>query len=100
MPTKGILLAVERQQRMMEEDLVNERNLDEGEVMSVLNFCQFIKAVKLGLNAPSPCVVPVGHVAFYRKIVEKLIEAGELPAYAKNQYDEVFAKDFLKRLAA
>jgi hypothetical protein len=100
MPTKGILLAVERQGRMMEDDLVNERNLNEGEAMSVLNFCRFIKAVSSGLTVPSPCVVPVGHVAFYRKIVCKLIEAEELPAYAKNQFDEVFATDFLKRLAA
>ena len=100
MPPKAILMAIERQGRMMENDLVNERNLNEGEAVSVLNFCRFIKAASSGLNVPSPCVVPVGHVAFYRKIVAKLIEAGDLPAYAKNQFDEVFAGNFFKRLAA
>jgi hypothetical protein len=100
MPPKAILMAVERQGRMMEDDLVNERNLDKGEAISVLNFCRFIKVVSSGLTVPSPCFVPVSHVAFYRKIVCKLIEAEELPAYAKNQFDEVFAENFLKRLAA
>jgi hypothetical protein len=100
MPAKGVLNAVELQRRMIEDDLLHKRNLAVEEATSVLRFCRFIETVKLGLNDSSPCVVPVHHVAFYWKIVMKLVEAGELPAHAQRQFEAVFAEGFLKTLAA
>lgn len=41
----------------------------------------------------------VEQTAFYRKIVERLVEAGELPPYAMAQFDATFSSSFLRALA-
>ncbi|HEY5297119.1 MAG TPA: hypothetical protein VIK59_04275 [Verrucomicrobiae bacterium] len=38
-------------------------------------------------------------MAFYREVVVRLIEAGELPSKAKSQFDRTFSAGFLKALA-
>jgi len=55
---------------------------------------------------PPNCIIsleaqnnPLQHMAFYREVVVRLIEAGELPSKAKSQFDRTFSAGFLKALA-
>ncbi|MGH7991463.1 MAG: hypothetical protein ACREDS_14905, partial [Limisphaerales bacterium] len=40
--------------------------------------------------------LPAQHIASYRKIVNGLVEAGELPLNANEQFDMTFLSGFLK----
>jgi hypothetical protein len=42
--------------------------------------------------------LPLRHVAFYGKVVSRLIEAGELPAAAKAKFKVVFSAGFLRSI--
>jgi hypothetical protein len=98
LPAKAVFRAVEMERRMLEDDLSRRRILHTGEALSVLDFCHFLEAVRLGVDQ-TPSVPPAAHVAFYRQIVEKLVKVGELPARAKGQFDATFLPGFLKALA-
>jgi hypothetical protein len=64
---------------------------------SVMSFCHFLKAFKAG-NKISPAILPTTDAAFYRKTMERLIEAGELPEHAQEHFDEAFTVPLLRSL--
>ena len=98
LPAKGVIAAMERENQMLENDLVTNRPVSKQEAYSILSFCRFLAARKSGL-AVSPALLPPGHAAFYRKTLERLIDAGELPENAQEQFDETFTVPLLKSLA-
>src|SRR5258708_21981342 len=87
-PAEGILKAVELERLMLKDDLLYKRVSDE-DVASIFNFCEFLKAVPEE-DSIVPIELPPNHTAFYRKTVMRLIEAGELPGVAKEQFDLTF----------
>src|ERR1700689_2723807 len=93
-PVNGIPGALELEHRMLEDDLLYKRIPNTQEVASVLSFCQFIGAFADGDNIFS-VELPNDHVAFYREVVIRLIEAGELPTNAKERFDRTFPSGFL-----
>ncbi len=97
LPAGGILKAVELERQMLKNDLLYKRVSDE-DVASIFNFCEFLKAVAEA-DEIVPIKLPPHHTAFYRKTVGRLIEAGELPAVAKEQFDLTFSPGFLEVLA-
>jgi hypothetical protein len=98
LPAKAILRAAEIERCMLEDDMSSKRiSLTSGEY-SVLDFCHFLEEALLGADSV-PSAMRVEHTAFYRKIVESLVEAGELPPYALAQFDATFSSSFLKALA-
>jgi hypothetical protein len=97
-PVSGIPGALELEYRMLEDDLMYKRISDTEEVVSVLSFCRFIRAVADGSNI-LPVELPNDHVVFYREVVIRLVEAGELPANAIEQFSRTFPSGFLKILS-
>jgi hypothetical protein len=98
LPAKAIFRATEMERRMLEDDISSKRiPLTSGE-FSVLDFCHFLEAVRLGVDT-IPSAMRVEQTAFYRKIVERLVEVEELPPYAIAQFDATFSSSFLKALA-
>jgi hypothetical protein len=98
LPAKAIFRATEMERRMLEDDVSSQRiSLTSGE-FSVLDFCHFLEAVRLRTDT-IPSAMRVEHTAFYRKIVERLVAANELPSYAIAQFDTTFSSSFLKALA-
>jgi hypothetical protein len=83
---------------MLEDDLKYNRTSSRRNASSVLNFCQFLKTAGDG-TAMTPANLPLQHVARYHEIVARLIEAGELPVSAKQQFDLTFGTGFFKTLA-
>jgi len=67
-----------------------KRVLPMQEAVSVLDFCLFLQAVVCG-SGIFPTVLPVQHLASYRKTVKRLIEAGEfLHSHGLAHGDAVF----------
>ena len=95
MPARGIIAAVELQRRMLADDLAHKRTLLKKEARSVFSFCRFLRAAVLGHSMP-PVLLPAPDTAFYRQTTERLIQAGELPATARDQFDAVFSMPLLR----
>jgi hypothetical protein len=78
LPPKAILRVVRLEREMLEGDLSQKRELPLEEAHSILWFCRCVENSTWKHNEP-PSHLPAHHLAFYRKIVEKLIQCGELP---------------------
>jgi len=98
LPAGEVIPAAERECQLLENDLVTNRPVPKQEAHSILSFCRFLTVTKAGLKVPRT-VLPPGHAAFYQKILERLIEVGELPESAHEQYDEAFTVPLLKSAA-
>jgi hypothetical protein len=98
-PAKGVIRATELERQMLQSDLARKRTLPIEDVRSILAFCAFLKKATCSARAPF-CVLPMQHMGFYRKTVERLIEAGELSSEAKEQFDETFSSGFARALNA
>lgn len=88
LPVKAVVRAADAERRMVQDDLKYKRTASDEESMSVLEFCTFLVNAARGFQASLP-VWPAEHIAFYRAIVKRLINAGELPS----DVGEWFEKD-------
>ena len=84
-PVKAVLRAVDAERKMVEDDLQKKRTERDENVTSVLGFCHFLGGVYNVIPG-----VPFEHREFYSKIVQRLVDAGELPAEIQGHWDEVF----------
>jgi hypothetical protein len=98
-PAKAIRKAIETEHLMLEEDLLYKRIPETKEVDSILSFCQFIMAVAQK-DIITPMKVPARHFVCYRRIVQRLIKAGELSVDAITQFDLTFSSGFFKSTQA
>jgi hypothetical protein len=89
LPPKGMLTAIELERQMLKDDLMYKRVSDE-EVASIFSFCEFIKAITEE-DIMIPVELPENQIACFRKIVRRLVEAGELPGRAQEQFDLTFS---------
>src|SRR6185312_7930943 len=89
-PTKAVLRAVEAERRMVEDDLEHKRTERDPYVISVLSFCNFLTLAVCGVYA-SMAALPVEHRMFYGKVVQRLVDAGELPLGSTEHFNSSFA---------
>lgn len=89
-PVKAVLRAVDAERKMVEDDLEKKRTERDEYVTSVLSFCNFLMLAVCGIYAAIPGL-PIEHRAFYSKIVQRLIDAGELPSEITGHLDEIFS---------
>jgi hypothetical protein len=89
LPARAILKTLELESKMLKDDLLNDRPVPVGEAQSVVDFYDFIRSVKEGL--PTKKLISANHnhhQAFFRKTIERLIAAKELPFAALRQFEE------------
>jgi len=89
-PTKAVLRAVEAERKMVEDDLEHKRTERDPYVISVLSFCNFLTLAVCGVHA-SMAALPVEHRMFYGKVVQRLVDAGELPSESTEHFNSGFA---------
>ena len=89
-PIKAVLRAADAERRMVEEDLQKKRAEPNECINSVLGFCNFLTLAVRGIYA-SLAALPVEHRLFYGRIVQQLVDAGELPAEVKSHLEEIFS---------
>jgi hypothetical protein len=87
-PAKGVLKSIEMEQQMLKGDLLYRR-VEEQDLVTISSFCEFIKAVNIG-DTITPVELPPNYRADCRKIVIRLIGAGELPKIGQEQFDLTF----------
>jgi len=98
LPAKAIFRAVEMERRMLEDDVSNKWITLTSEESSVLDFCHFLEAIRLGTDI-APRTLRAEQAEFYHNIVERLVEAEELPSDARERFDAMFSSGFFRTLA-
>src|SRR5581483_11179531 len=93
MPLPALVEFAEKQREMIEEEFASRETALSEEDFPIINFCHFVEAMAKGAAMPS-CVVPYEHERFYRQIIQRLVDAKELPAYAVRQFDAAFSPVF------
>jgi len=89
LPARAILKTLELESRMLKDDLLHDRPVSVDEAQSVVDFYDFIRSIKEG--SPDKKLIsasPTHHQAFFRKTIERLIAAQELPLAALSQFEE------------
>jgi hypothetical protein len=98
MPPPAVRHFIGRIHATFEDALLYKRIDETRDVHSILCFCQFMDSMFENDVIFPVGGLPVEHVAFYRKVVSRLIEASELPAEAEIKFDAAFSSGFLKSL--
>lgn len=98
-PTKAIIRAADAERRMVESDLEMKRTPVNEESLSILGFCNFLINATQGIQCVIPAW-PIEHCVFYRRVVQKLVEAGELPPDVKEQFDVTFSRALFHALSS
>jgi hypothetical protein len=80
---------------MLEEDLGKQRVPADQETLSVLAFCNFLRAAGYALEVSCP-LLPDYQSAAYREIVQRLVDAGNLPFEAVAWFDHAFSPGLIK----
>ena len=96
-PVQAVLRAADAERRMVEDDLEMKRTEPDENSLSILSFCDFLLRSVSGGYVSLPAM-PVEHCAFYRKIVHRLVEAGELPPEMVGQFDRIFFRALSRAL--
>lgn len=100
MPPPAVRYFIGRIHATFDDALLYKRIDETRDVHSILCFCQFTDSVFENDVIFPIDGLPVEHVAFYRTVVTRLIEAGEISATAKVKFDAAFSSGFLKSLAS
>ncbi len=86
LPPKAVRKAVAIERFMLEEDLAQGRTLPSDDTAAILTFCGFLDDATCGA-AVMPPSMPMEHWAFYKRTVERLVAAEELPRKAKEDFE-------------
>ncbi|HLP78848.1 MAG TPA: hypothetical protein VK327_18245 [Candidatus Paceibacterota bacterium] len=90
LPVKAVIRAADAERRMVQNDLDFKRLPPDQDSLSVLGFCNFLVNTAQGIQLSLP-IWPTEHCEFYRRIVRKLVDAGELPPAVENRFDRTSA---------
>jgi hypothetical protein len=89
LPVRAIIPTLRRMGRMLEEDLVFQRQVPFEEAASILSFCQFVQGARSGNPAEHlEQLLPRSHFEFYQQTVERLVDAQELPANTRREMSQ------------
>lgn len=90
LPAQGILRSLDLECQMLKNDIESNRVPLPADAFSIFYFREFVHAIKLGrtLNCGRP--MPADHVEFFRETIVRLVQAGELPQAAMDQFDDAF----------
>lgn len=90
-PPEGVIRAVELQCKMLRDDLANRRVEMIDDVLSIQSFHSFLQQAGGERGTAAVVFLPVMHEQFYRKTVERLVNAEILPADAMALFDKIFS---------
>ena len=89
LPPQAILALIERQEKMMADDLSNDRPFPAEDTKSIFDFCRFIANAQTD-TPMSTCFASEDEIKFYRRIVAKLVVANALPLETMQRFDSTF----------
>jgi len=90
MPARSILRTLQRECRLLEADLAGKGSVPSGQAISILLFVRFVEAARKEMSVQFFYAdLPARHLKFYRKTVERLVSAGELPVRAMTAFEKM-----------
>ena len=92
MPAPAVLEALDAECRMLEDDVAHRRLNWTEDTLSILCFRGFLQMVKWGDVMRCSLRLPPDHTEFYKDIILRLVNAGELPGTALEQFDYAFKR--------
>ena len=90
-PALAILRALDAECRMLEDDLAHYRLTITADALSILSFWEYVQMARLGIFLHHSMHLPAEQIEFYKETLVRLIQVGELPPSAINEFDYVFA---------
>lgn len=92
LPPAAIKKAAANERQMLEDDMAKGREESLSDVTSILMFCRFLESAERGIPAILPNL-PLEHWTYYLKIIQKLVEAGDLTIAENHKSDGTFLMD-------
>ncbi len=91
MPPQGVLKALALECKMLEDDWERNRPGLPEDAVSILCFYEFTRMVKMNNVMRCSTHLPPDHIEFYKETIVRLIDAGELPHSAMNDFNYAFS---------
>jgi len=89
LPAKAVLKAVRLERQMLESDMAQKRTLPMLEARSIVAFSNFLENSSIPPNGHK-IVIPIQHLGLYRNTVRRLVEDGDLPFEAGENFEAAF----------
>lgn len=90
LPQEAIINALDVECQMLADDLNNRRLDSPDAALSIISFRQFVHTVRDGKTMERVKSLPPDHIEFYKETIVRLIQAGQLPQSAMDQFDSTF----------
>ncbi len=90
LPAQAIPNALDLECKMLKDDVEHHRLDPSEDSLSIFSFRQFVRMAKLGHTMHCTKPLPPDHIEFYKKTIVRLIQSGELPQSAMEQFDYTF----------
>jgi hypothetical protein len=90
LPAQAVCKAVRLECQMLSDDLACHRPEPLDEVFSIERFDSFLQTVKERRRMTGTCFLPAEHFGFYKKTVERMIAACQLPSDTMKYFNEAF----------
>jgi hypothetical protein len=90
LPGSAIVRALDAECEMLEEDVEHYRAHLTEDILSILCFRGFVRMAKADSVMHCCLRMPPDHLEFYKETIARLIQEGELPPSAKDQFDDAF----------
>jgi hypothetical protein len=89
-PVRSIILTFQRECRRLEESLACQHSVPLSQAIPILIFFRFVEAARKGTSVQFFAAnFPARHLELYRKVVERLVAAGELPVKAMTAFEKM-----------
>jgi hypothetical protein len=91
LPAQAVLRTLDAECHMLQDDLTRfgRQLTDDG--ISILCFGQYVRMVKTGNIMRCSLYLPPDHIEFYKETIVRLVQAGELPPVAMDEFDYAFS---------
>ena len=98
LPPEAVLKAAVMELRTLNEELAWGRTVPNEDTTFIRSFCRFLESATHGRLVLSR-TMPMEHWTFYERTVERLVEAGELPLKAKEDFEAANNAAFFRIMA-
>ena len=92
LPARAIPGVLDLECKMLQADAQNHRVDFPEDAHSILCFRQFVQTAKLGHAMLFPKPFPPDHIEFFKETIVRLVQAGELPPSAMEEFDDAFGQ--------
>lgn len=90
LPAQAVLKTLDAECEAIRVELENGRNHATPDELSVLCFREYVRLVKRKAVVPCSKILPPDHLEFFKETIVRLIQEGELPASAMEEFDFAF----------